>query len=70
MDPSVVQTPVLPFWKNVPENMLGLPLNSALDKASLISLYELSTTRGLVPTMMLNIEPYLRKGIKTLTKTS
>ncbi len=29
--------PVFPFWKKVPENMLGLPENSFLEKASLIS---------------------------------
>ena len=67
--PSVVHTPVLPFWKNVPENMLGLPLNSGFDMASLISLYELRTTRGLVPTMMLNIEPYFSDRRRKLRPT-
>ena len=30
--PSVVEIPVLPFWKKVPEKLPGLPENSARSK--------------------------------------
>lgn len=61
--------PVCPFWKKVPENMLGLPENSFLLNASLITGHEFKTTTGLVPKKMLKMSPYFWPNFLQLLPT-
>ena len=51
--------PVFPFWKNVPENMPGRPDSSFIAIASFIADHEFNTTKGFIPTIILNMSPYL-----------
>ena len=44
--PSVVQTPVFPFWKNVPENMLGRPLSSITTNIHINTLHDFKSDKS------------------------
>ena len=63
---SKINIPVFPFWKKVPENILGRPENSFFEKASLIKGHELRTTTGLDPTNILKISPYFLDNLLKL----